>query len=181
MNACRSVPHLVALLWKRAMSALMAARPRPRKTQLSLGDSADCVWTIGYSGHTPDSFIEALRGAGITRVVDVRSIPLSRKPGFSKTALSKSLAAGGLEYVHMPELGAPRELLAEKKRGLPFSEIAKAYAASLRSKDQAVSRAAALARERPSALTCLEKDADECHRGILAKTLARRGLRVVHL
>ena len=44
---------------------------------------------------------------GVTRLVDVRLTPISRKPGLSKTALGRELAAVGMVYEHRRELGNP--------------------------------------------------------------------------
>jgi uncharacterized protein (DUF488 family) len=159
----------------------MAGKARAARGQSTLAGSGATVWTVGYSGHTPDSFVALLRGARVARVLDVRSVPLSRKPGFSKKALSQFLEGQGIAYVHLPQLGASRALLARKKGGAPFSEIARDYRAGLSKKGADIERAGALAREKPSALMCLEKDAGDCHRGILAQAMARRGFRVVHL
>lgn len=41
--------------------------------------------TIGYEGRKIDEFIERLKEFNISRLIDVREIPFSRKPGFSKT------------------------------------------------------------------------------------------------
>ena len=40
------------------------------------------IFTIGYEGTTVPEFIAALKGAGVERVIDVRALPLSRRPGF---------------------------------------------------------------------------------------------------
>src|SRR5258705_13848107 len=66
------------------------------------------VFTIGYEGMNIREFLLMLSEHHIEAVVDVRELPLSRKPGFSKTALAKSLNLAGLEYVHMVELGCPK-------------------------------------------------------------------------
>src|SRR3546814_5798470 len=42
------------------------------------------IFTIGYEGATQDEVIAALRAAGVTMLADVRAVPLSRRPGFSK-------------------------------------------------------------------------------------------------
>lgn len=154
--------------------------PTPRR-QATLPGAGHRVWTVGYSGHTPASFAAQLKEAGISRVLDVRSLPFSRKPGFSKKALGAFLEQQGIEYVHLPELGASRALLARRKGGAPFSEVAKDYRASLARKGAHLERAGALAGQKSSALMCLEKDAAQCHRGILAQAMARRGFQVVHL
>src|SRR5829696_2323525 len=65
------------------------------------------IFTIGYEGTTMPEFIAALQGAGVQRVIDVRALPLSRRPGFSKTPLKGALAEAGIEYVHLRALGTP--------------------------------------------------------------------------
>ena len=67
------------------------------------------IFTIGYEGATMDDFLSALKQAGVERVIDVRALPLSRRPGFSKTPLQNALAEAGIEYVHLKALGTPAE------------------------------------------------------------------------
>src|SRR5215208_2853638 len=63
------------------------------------------VFTIGYEQHAePSSLVDALRTAGVRRLVDVRELPLSRRRGFSKTALAAALATAEIEYQHVREL-----------------------------------------------------------------------------
>jgi len=144
-------------------------------------DPSPTVFTCGYSGHTPSSLATVLKAAGVRRVIDVRSFPHSRKPGFSKGPLSEFLEREGFAYAHLPALGAPRELLQGKKGGLTFAQIAPAYRKHLTGQAKALDEAIRLARESPSTLLCLEKDPKECHRGILAQRMGRAGFRVIHL
>ena len=44
------------------------------------------IFTIGYEGTTVPEFIAVLQKASVERVIDVRALPLSRRPGFSKSA-----------------------------------------------------------------------------------------------
>ena len=67
------------------------------------------IFTIGYEGVTQGEFLAALEGAGVARVIDVRALPLSRRPGFSKTPLKNALAEVGIDYVHLKALGTPPE------------------------------------------------------------------------
>lgn len=161
----------------------MATRkPRGHATQASLSaDAGPTLFTIGYSGHTPESLMSVLKDARVKQLLDVRSVPRSRKPGFSGKALRATVEAQGIAYVHLPKLGAPRELLERKKGGAEMADIAPAYAKHLAGQRGALREAASLARKTPSVLLCLEKDASECHRGILAKRLAKEGFRVEHL
>src|SRR4051794_20207544 len=65
------------------------------------------IFTIGYEGTTIGEFIAALEAAGVERVIDVRALPLSRRPGFSKSPLRAALEEMGIEYLHLKALGTP--------------------------------------------------------------------------
>jgi hypothetical protein len=75
------------------------------------------IFTIGYEGTTVPEFIAALKGAGVERVIDVRALPLSRRPGFSKSALTAALQESGIEYLHLKALGTPAEGRAAARAG----------------------------------------------------------------
>ena len=49
---------------------------------------APTVFTIGYERRSPEELVRGLTDAGVTLLADVRELPLSRRPGFSKTALA---------------------------------------------------------------------------------------------
>jgi uncharacterized protein (DUF488 family) len=66
------------------------------------------LYTVGYQGRSLAELLDSLSRAEVQRVVDVRELPLSRKPGFSKTALAAALAERGIEYVHVKPLGNPK-------------------------------------------------------------------------
>ena len=63
------------------------------------------IFTIGYEGSTVGEFIAALKQACVSQVIDVRALPLSRRPGFSKSPLRAALEEAGIEYVHLKALG----------------------------------------------------------------------------
>src|SRR3954451_24661698 len=65
------------------------------------------LFTIGYEGKTLDEFLGELRDAGVERVIDVRAVAASRRPGFSKTALGNALRENGIDYRHFRALGTP--------------------------------------------------------------------------
>src|SRR5947209_12479123 len=113
------------------------------------------IFTIGYEGTTVPEFIAALKGAGVSRVIDVRALPLSRRPGFSKTALRGALVEAGIEYVHFKALGTPAEGRAAARSGR-HKDMARIYAGQLEL-PEAMAQAAQmldLAAEQPSALLC---------------------------
>jgi uncharacterized protein (DUF488 family) len=65
------------------------------------------IFTIGYEGVTQAQLIEALRAAGVEVLADVRALPLSRRPGFSKNILASGLREAGIDYVGFKALGTP--------------------------------------------------------------------------
>lgn len=139
------------------------------------------VYTIGYEATTMGEFIAALKGAGVERLIDVRALPLSRRPGFSKNILAATLKEAGVEYVHLKNLGTPKlgrdaakkgdvatlEAVYETQLGLPEAQ---AEAARMR----------ALAAEKPSALLCYERNPEHCHRTLLLEAEGE-GMEVVDL
>ena len=88
------------------------------------------VLTIGYEGATPDRLIASLKDAGVRVLVDVRALANSRRPGFAKTALTASLEAAGIGYLHLRALGTPAEGRAAARSGRP-AEMRRIFAAHL--------------------------------------------------
>ena len=68
------------------------------------------IYTIGYEGIDVQQFFMLLKEHNIETVVDVRELPLSRKPGFSKKILATALKLSGLEYTHLADLGCPKPI-----------------------------------------------------------------------
>lgn len=136
------------------------------------------VFTVGYQGRTADELADLLKERGIERVIDVRQNALSRKRGFSKTALRGWLEEAGIEYLHLPELGTPREL---RRDYVTPEEVRQGYLGHLRGKEALVEMLSLLVEQRRTALLCFERDPEACHRSVLADELARRGARVEHL
>ncbi|WP_010543515.1 DUF488 family protein [Sphingomonas elodea] len=131
------------------------------------------IFTIGYEGATMAEFLAALTRAGVERVIDVRALPNSRRPGFSKNMLAASLAEAGIDYVHLKQLGTPKRGRDAAKRG-DVATLREVYEVQL-ALPEAQAQAAAmrvLAAEKPSALLCYERDPCHCHRTLL---LAAKG------
>ena len=126
------------------------------------------VFTIGYEATTMADFLAALTRAGVQRVIDVRALPLSRRPGFSKTSLAASLAEAGIGYVHLKALGTPkRGRDAAKKGDVETLEAVYADQLELPEAQAQAAQMLALAAELPSALLCYERDPAHCHRTLL--------------
>jgi uncharacterized protein (DUF488 family) len=139
------------------------------------------IFTIGYEGTTVPEFITALRQAGVERVIDVRALPLSRRPGFSKTALGAALGDAGIEYVHLKALGTPADGRAAARAGR-HADLKRIYAGQLELPEAMAQSAQMieLARERPTALLCMEREPAHCHRTLLLHAVAAAA-DVVHL
>src|SRR3569833_4579530 len=88
------------------------------------------IFTIGYEGATMDEFIGALQRAGVKRIIDVRALPLSRRPGFSKTPLKGALDEAGIEYLHLKALGTPAEGRSAARAGR-HADLERIYAGQL--------------------------------------------------
>jgi uncharacterized protein (DUF488 family) len=131
------------------------------------------IFTIGYEGATMGEFLAVLKSAGVEQVIDVRAVPNSRRPGFSKTPLRNALAEAGIDYVHLRALGTPAAGRQAARAGRK-AELEAIYAGQLET-PQAMAEGAQmldLAAEKPSALLCYERDPACCHRTLLWQSLA---------
>jgi uncharacterized protein (DUF488 family) len=142
------------------------------------------VYTIGYETTSIDAFLRELIWGGILRIVDVRSVAFSYTYGFSQKSLSHFCSKVGIEYVHLPNLGIPpavrkTRLLTDESRQKLLDEYEKTV---LPSKTGELEKAAQLITEKPSALMCVEADAEKCHRLRVARWLSRfTGLDIINL
>jgi uncharacterized protein (DUF488 family) len=131
------------------------------------------VFTIGYENATVGDFLAALEQAGVKRIIDVRAVPNSRRPGFSKTPLRNALAEIGIDYVHLRALGTPADGRAAARAGR-HADLQRIYAGQLEL-PEAIAQGAqmvALAEEKPSAVLCYERDPAVCHRTLLLDAVA---------
>ena len=125
----------------------------------------------------------ALREAGVTLLLDVRAVPSSRKPGFSKHILAASLKAAGIDYVHLRPLGTPKPGRDAVRRG-DVAAMERIYAAHMQGDEPraALAEATALAAGRTCCLLCFEQDHRTCHRRLVAEMVtAQTGQTVRHL
>jgi len=126
--------------------------------------------TIGYEGCTIASVVARLKAAGVKLLIDVRAVPRSRKPGFSKRQLAAGLDEAGIAYVHLQALGTPKAGRDAVRAGHPerMSVIFDEHMTSDHAQ-AALAQATALARDARSCLLCFEHDPACCHRSIVAQ------------
>jgi uncharacterized protein (DUF488 family) len=140
------------------------------------------IFTIGYEGLTIGAFVSLLTEHGIETVVDIRELPLSRKPGFSKTALAGTLVGSGLEYVHMVKLGCPKPVRNDYRVDGDWARYTTGFLKYLRTQTDAIAALAELAQSSTCALLCYEADFNFCHRSMVAEAVNKRfGVRVKHI
>jgi uncharacterized protein (DUF488 family) len=143
--------------------------------------TAHTIWTIGYEQATVAGVMASLRSAGVEVLADVRALPLSRRPGFSKTALAASAREAGITYVHFKVLGTLAEGRAAARRH-DHPALERIYAGQLELPEAiaAGARLADLATEQRVALLCYEREARGCHRTLLRQAVLP-GFEVVDL
>jgi uncharacterized protein (DUF488 family) len=142
------------------------------------------VWTVGHSTRSADELIALLRAHTIERLVDVRTIPRSRRhPHFNREAVAGCLEAAGIAYTHMPGLGGLRHPRPDSLNTAWADAAFRGYADYMQTPEFAeqlqtlIERAA---RER-SAVMCAEAEPARCHRSLLSDALAARGVAVRHI
>jgi uncharacterized protein (DUF488 family) len=130
------------------------------------------IGSVGYERHRDSAlFARHLSEAGVERLVDVRELPISRRRGYAKTALGQTLAAEGIEYVHMRDLGNPKPYRDLYKSG-KVEEGRELYTAYLREEQrEALELLASTLPEKKTVLMCVEHDASVCHRTVILESL----------
>jgi uncharacterized protein (DUF488 family) len=131
------------------------------------------IFTIGYEGATQPELVATLVAAGVRQLIDVRAVPLSRRPGFSKNVLANGLREAGIDYVNLKALGTPPEGREAARRG-KHDVLERVYAGQLEL-PEAIAQGQillGLAAEKPSALLCFERDPGGCHRTLLLHAIA---------
>ena len=140
-------------------------------------DSAD-FFTIGYTGRKTDELLGTLQANGVRTLIDVRQMPVSMyRPELSKTNLRQLVEAYGMHYVHMPDLGVPRDIRAKAIETGTRNVIWEWYdeyvvAPYLRMNLHSFLNSV----EHPVAMMCVEIDPAECHRHRLFLALEQLGL-----
>jgi uncharacterized protein (DUF488 family) len=137
--------------------------------------------TIGHSTRTWKAFFELLRAHGVKRVIDVRSIPGSRRnPQFNRETLRTKLRAAKIGYVYLRKLGGLRHTRRDSPnmgwRNTSFRGFADYMQTS--EFDAGLERLITLTRQKRSALMCAEAVPWRCHRSLIADALTVLGIRV---
>lgn len=141
------------------------------------------LYTIGYERSSLSDFVTTLQLSGVNVLADIRDRAQSRRPGFSKSALSEALLKANIRYIHFKELGDPKEGREAARRG-DFVEFRRVFSKVMASDEanSAVLKIAELLKESNVCLMCYERDEKTCHRKIVSDDLKKRtGAPVTHL
>ena len=143
------------------------------------------IWTIGHSTRSIDKFVSLLEDHGIKLLVDVRTLPGSKRcPQFNKETLADSLGKSGIRYEHFPELGGRRKAKAESKNTAWRNASFRGYADYMETAEfrNGVERLLNLANDAgPAAIMCAEAVWWRCHRSLISDYLKARGIEVIHI
>ena len=143
------------------------------------------LYTIGHSTRTLDELIEILRAHSIQTLVDIRSLPMSRRlPHFNRESLEKTLAEAGVRYVWMKELGGRRKKIRDDSPHVALrSPSFRNYADYMLTEEfrGAIASLIKLAEQSPTAYMCAERVYFRCHRMMVSDWLVGHGHQVLHI
>lgn len=142
------------------------------------------VYTIGHSTRPLSQFIDMLAANEITCVLDVRTVPRSRRnPQYNQETLPAALEAANIVYRHLPGLGGLRRACKDSINGGWRNVSFRGYADHMQTPEFAdnIGTVAALATAERCALMCAEAVPWRCHRSLIADALVLRGLPVEHI
>ncbi|HWX15963.1 MAG TPA: DUF488 domain-containing protein [Chthoniobacterales bacterium] len=142
-------------------------------------------WTIGHSTRAIEDFIAALEANAIKLLIDVRSLPGSKRyPQFNKEALGDSLGKAGIRYEHFPELGGLRKPKKDSRNTAWRNASFRGYADYMETEEfrKGVDRLVDLAKKvGPAAIMCAEAVWWRCHRALISDFLKAHAAEVIHI
>ncbi|MBM7784989.1 DUF488 domain-containing protein [Tenggerimyces flavus] len=153
--------------------------------------------TVGVYGFTVDAFLETLANASVGLLLDLRQRRGVRGPEYAwanSARLQDALAATGISYRHVLELAPTTELrqlqyreddrqgVGKRSRVALASSYAEGYAREILAPYDLGALVAELPRDSTTALFCVERDPEACHRSLVASLLrAEHGISVTDL
>lgn len=151
-----------------------------------MAEGATPVFTIGHSTHPLDEFVRMLRANDVRRVVDIRTVPGSRRnPQFGEAELARTLPEAGIGYERLAALGGLRhsKVDAPTVNGAWRNASFRAYADYMQTEAFAagIEQLLALARQERVAIMCAEAVPWRCHRSLVGDALLARGAEVLDI
>ncbi len=147
-------------------------------------ETADAL-TLGFSNRTWPALLEILKAYSVACLVDVRSLPGSRKfPQFNLENLEAELPKVGVEYIHLKSLGGFRkardpDTMNMAWRNLSFRNFAD-YMQTSEFEEGLLQLISEFKRTR-TVYVCTEAVFWRCHRALISDALLARGFIVGHI
>ena len=143
------------------------------------------LYTIGHSTRTLNELLEVLRAHALRTLVDIRSLPMSRRlPHFNRESLEQTLPEAGIRYVWMKELGGRRKKIRDDSPHIALrSPSFRNYADYMLTLEFRVAIASLieLAEQSPAAYMCAERVYFRCHRMMVSDWLVGHRHQVLHI
>lgn len=142
------------------------------------------IYTVGHSTRSLEELVCLLEAHGVRRLIDVRSIPKSRRhPHFAREALARSLPDQGIDYDWMEALGGLRHPRPDGPNGAWRNASFRGYADHMQSSEfrEAVDDLVERGRGSDLAIMCAEAVPWRCHRSLIGDALLVRGVRVLDI
>ncbi|HEV8377560.1 MAG TPA: DUF488 domain-containing protein [Tepidisphaeraceae bacterium] len=146
--------------------------------------SAPRLYTIGHSTRTFDEFLAILQADKIKMLVDVRTVPRSRRvPQFNTENLSESLPRHHIQYLHLPSLGGLRIARPDSANTGWRNDSFRGYADYMQTAEfeSGLKELISVAKKQPTSIMCAEAVPWRCHRSLIADAMLVRGWQVIDL
>ncbi len=145
--------------------------------------------TIGVYGFDGESFLRRLQQADVRLLLDVRQRRGVRGPDYAwanSRRLQAALALARIAYEHHPELAPTTELrhlqyaedgrlgVGKRSRRELAAEYARRYTTEILNQADLKPLVSALPSSGTAALFCVERDAEACHRSLIAQRLTEQ-------
>jgi uncharacterized protein (DUF488 family) len=146
--------------------------------------NSPAIFTIGHSTRPIDELISMLKAYDIKQLVDVRTIPRSKRhPQFNQEALATSLRKEHIGYKHMKELGGLRHPHKDSINTGWHNSGFRGYADYMQERTfrEALNTLVALSEQKTTAIMCAESVPWRCHRSLIGDALTVRGIPVEHI
>lgn len=140
---------------------------------------------MGHSTRPLEEFVAALQAHSIQTLVDIRSLPMSRRlPHFNRDALEKTLPGAGIRYVWLKGLGGRRKKIRDDSPNVALRNPSfRNYADYMLTDDfhRGITELIKLAEHSRIAYMCAERVYFRCHRMLVSDWLVAHGHAVLHI
>lgn len=139
------------------------------------------IYTIGHSTRSIDEFIALLTHYGVTRLVDIRSVPGSRhNPQYGQATFKESLEDRGFGYTYLKKLGGWRRGPSGPKNAGWRNASFRSYADYMQTSTfhEGLDELLLLAKSESVAIMCAEAVPWRCHRSLVGDALLVRDIAV---